>query len=154
MALGVPYVGAETADILADKMRSVDKLAVATEEGLLTIEGVGPKVAESIVTFFADEDNQEEIFCLLECGVKPYLKKREEAHLFAGKTFVLTGGLHENTRDQVALLIKERGGKVSSSVSRVTDYVLVGENPGSKYIKAKELGIQCLSEQEFLALVV
>lgn len=155
MALGIKYVGAETADLLAQRVGSLEKIALMTEEELLEIEGIGPKVAESIVTFFADTDNQEEIALLLERGVKPQVKKVRgfEEHPFRGKTFVLTGALEHYTRDHAASLIKERGGKVSGSVSKSTDYVLVGSEPGSKYDKAKKLGVTLLTEEEFLSLL-
>ncbi|MCC5832966.1 MAG: NAD-dependent DNA ligase LigA [Chlamydiales bacterium] len=155
MALGIKYVGAETADLLADRVGDLEKIALMTEEELLEIEGIGPKVAESIVTFFADPDHQEEIALLLENGVKPSVRKVTgyQEHPFRGKTFVLTGGLEHYTRDHARSLIKERGGKVSGSVSKSTDYVLVGEDPGSKYEKAKKLGVKILSEEQFNALL-
>lgn len=153
MALGIKYVGAETADILAAKCGNLENIALKTEEELLEIEGVGPKVAESIVTYFADPDHQEEIARLLENGVTPHVEEVQgfEDHPFSGKTFVLTGGLEHYTRDSARTLIKERGGKVSSSVSKSTDYVLAGADPGSKYDKAKKLGVTILSEEQFIA---
>lgn len=152
MALGIKYVGAETADLLADRIGNLEKIALMTEDELLEIEGIGPKVAESIVTFFADRENQEEIARLLENGVKPGVKKIAgfQEHPFRGKTFVLTGGLERYTRDHASSLIKERGGKVSGSVSKSTDYLLAGEDPGSKYEKAKKLGVKILSEEQFI----
>lgn len=155
MALGIKFVGAETADILAARAGNLENIALMTEEELLEIEGIGPKVAESVVTFFADRDHQEEIGRLLENGVKPRVKqvKGFKEHPFQGKTFVLTGGLEHYTRDHARSLIKERGGKVSSSVSKATGYVLVGADPGSKFEKAKKLGVAILSEEEFIALL-
>jgi len=155
MALGIQYVGTETAELLAKRAGDLENLALLTEEELLEIDGVGPKVAESVVTFFADKENQEEIARLLECGVVPRVKKTREFadHLFKGKTFVLTGGLQNYTREGASSLIKERGGKVTSAVSRSTDFVLVGEDPGSKYEKAKKLGITVLFEDAFVKLL-
>ncbi|MCH9625425.1 MAG: DNA ligase [Chlamydiales bacterium] len=155
MALGIQYVGTETAELLAKRAGDLENLALLTEEELLEIDGVGPKVAESVVTFFADKENQEEIARLLECGVVPRVKKMQEFtdHLFKGKTFVLTGGLQNYTREGASSLIKERGGKVTSAVSRSTDFVLVGEDPGSKYEKAKKLGITVLFEDAFVKLL-
>lgn len=155
MALGIKYVGAETAELLAKRCGNLENLALLSEEELTEIDGVGPKVAESVVTFFSDRENQEEVARLLENGVSPRFRKVEkfEDHLFKGKTFVLTGGLENYTRDEASSLIKERGGKVSSSVSRSTDYVLAGKEPGSKYEKAQKLGISILSEIEFVSLL-
>lgn len=151
MALGIKYVGAETADLLAARAGSIDKLETLDRDALLAIEGVGEKVADSVLDYFADDANLEEIDRLLKAGVKPRVKKVRgfEGHPFQGKTFVLTGGLENYTRDTARSLIKERGGKVSGSVSKSTDYVLAGSDPGSKYDKAQKLGITLLSEQEF-----
>lgn len=155
MALGIKHVGAETAELLAKRAGNLEAVAQMTEEELMEIEGIGPKVAESVVSFFADPENQEEIARLLELGVRPHVKqvKKMEGHPFKGKTFVLTGALQNYTRDSAASLIKERGGKVSGSVSKSTDYVLAGEEPGSKFDKAKQLGITILSEEEFISLL-
>lgn len=155
MALGIKHVGAETADLLATRVGSLETIALMTEEELQEIEGIGPKVAEAIVTYFADRDHQEEIARLLEKGVRPFVKKVVlfKDHAFKGKTFVLTGALEHYTRDHAASLIKERGGKVSGSVSRATDYLLMGADAGSKYDKAKKLGVNILTEADFIALL-
>ena len=114
------------------------------------IDGVGDKVAQSIVSFFNDPTHQKEIEALFALGIKPEVKQKKIAgHDFAGKTFVLTGSLETLKRSEAANLIKERGGKVSGSVSKKTDYVLFGEDPGSKYDKAKDLGIEMLDEKAF-----
>lgn len=156
MALGIPHVGAQTAKDLADYAGDLETLSKLTEEQLFAIEGIGEKVAESIVTFFADEENLEEIQKLIKYGVEP--KKRKvsqefEKHPFFGANFVLTGSLIHYTRDEASALIQERGGKVGGTVSKNTDYVLVGEDPGSKFEKAKKLGIKILSEEEFQKLL-
>lgn len=149
-ALGIPYVGEGTAELLADTSGSIENLAKMSEEELLRIEGVGDKVAESIIAFFEDPMHQKEIEDLLALGVKPTSQmKKIEGHPFSGKTFVLTGSLEGLSRSEAAALIKERGGKVSGSVSKKTDYVLVGEDPGSKFDKAKELEIKILDEKTF-----
>ena len=155
MALGIPHVGAETAELLANRTGSLEALAHLTEAELLTMHGIGPKVAESLLTFFADPEHQEEIARLLERGVKPRVKQvhRFENHPFSGKTFVLTGALKNFTRDSASALIKERGGKISASVSKSTDYLLAGGDPGSKYEKAQKLGVTLLTEEEFLTLL-
>ncbi|NGX54810.1 MAG: DNA ligase [Chlamydiae bacterium] len=155
LALGVKYVGVETAELLAGRAGEVDALYKLSTEELLEVEGVGPKVAESVVEFFADPENRQEINRLLKYGVRPRVKqvKSHKGHPFNGKTFVLTGSLEHYTRDQARSLIKERGGKVSSSVSKATNFVLVGSDPGSKYDKAKKLGVKILLEKEFIALL-
>ncbi len=149
-AIGIPYVGEGTAQLLADAVGSIDKLSEMSEEELCNIDGVGDKVAASIVTFLEDPAHQKEIQDLLDLGVKPTAQMKKIAgHPFAGKAFVLTGSLEGFTRSEAGNLIKERGGKVSGSVSKKTDYVLVGEDPGSKYDKAKTLGIAILDEEAF-----
>ncbi|MCI5051900.1 MAG: NAD-dependent DNA ligase LigA [Simkaniaceae bacterium] len=149
-ALGIKYVGEGTAEILAAEFGSLERIGEQTEESLEAIEGIGPKVASSIVAFFNEEKNLSEIEQLLGLGVQPKLpKKKQLDHDFLGKTFVLTGSLESFTRSEAADKIKERGGKVSGSVSKKTDYVLVGEDPGSKFDKAKKLGIEILSEKDF-----
>ncbi|MGE0197929.1 MAG: NAD-dependent DNA ligase LigA [Simkaniaceae bacterium] len=149
-ALGIPYVGEGTAQLLADSAGSMEKLSQMDAEELWEIEGVGDKVAESIVTFLADPLHQKEISDLFALGVKPEaLHKKITGHPFAGKTFVLTGALETLTRTEAADLIKERGGKVSGSVSKKTDFVLVGADPGSKYDKAKAFDIPVLDEKAF-----
>ncbi|MCB1074886.1 MAG: NAD-dependent DNA ligase LigA [Simkania sp.] len=153
-AIGIPYVGEGTAQLLADAAGSMDRLKEMTEEELCEIDGVGDKVAESIVEFFSDEKYSQEIDELIELGVTPTaVHKKITGHAFAGKTFVLTGSLEEFTRTDAANLIKERGGKVSSSVSKKTDFVLVGEDPGSKYDKAQQLGVSILDEKSFKAFL-
>ncbi len=155
LALSIRYVGEETAEILAQEAGSIDKLAEITEEDLLKIEGIGETMAKATLEYFKDRDNLKEIEHLLKNGVKPQASKKiiRTDHAFSGKTFVLTGALHQYTRDQAEELIKERGGKVTGSVSKKTDFVLVGEDPGSKYDKAKELHIKILSEKHFEELL-
>lgn len=155
LALGIRYVGEETAEILARTAGSIDVLAEMSQEALLNIEGVGEKMAEAIVEYFQDPHHLKEIEALLRHGVKPHAPKKitQTDHPFFGKTFVLTGGLESLSRDEASELIKERGGKVSGSVSKKTDYVLVGEDPGSKFDKAKELHIKILTEDQFKKLL-
>lgn len=151
IGLEIKHVGVETAELLAENAEDLKDLMSLRKEDLLKIEGIGEKVADSILEFFKDEDNQEEIKRLLAHGVKPEnsKKKKIENHLFSGKTFVLTGGLKNFSREEATALIKERGGKTSSTVSKKTDYVLAGEEPGSKYEKAKALKVKILTEKEF-----
>lgn len=149
-AIGIPYVGAETADRLASTIPTLQELMELDEESLKNIEGVGEKIAASLVSFFASQEHQEEIAQLLELGLEIVpTEKSEIQHEFSGKTFVLTGTLENYSREEASALIKERGGKVSSSVSQQTDYLLVGATPGSKMKKALELGVQIMDEQSF-----
>ena len=150
MGLGIKYVGIETAELLNDHF-DLDQLLHIKEEDLLPIEGIGEKTAPAIVKYFRDPENVEEIKLLLRHGVEPKQEKKKQitGHPFSGKTFVLTGALQNYSRDEAARLIKERGGHVSGSVSKATDYVVVGEDPGSKYDKAQKLGVRCLSEKQF-----
>ncbi|MCH9614062.1 MAG: DNA ligase [Chlamydiia bacterium] len=153
-ALAIPFVGAQTADVLADYAKSMEKLSELELEELIEIEGVGEKVAESITYFFENEVHQEEIEALFAAGVKPKQSNAVmEGHPFAGKTFVLTGTLDKYTRGEAASLIKERGGRVAGSVSSKTDFVLAGEDPGSKYDKAVKLKVSILNEQDFKELI-
>ncbi len=155
MGLGIKYVGTETAELLAEHVKDLDELIDKSAEDLTEIEGIGEKIAIAIAEFFKDLGNQEEIRLLLRNGVhlERSAKKKIAGHDFDGKVFVLTGALNHFTRDEATALIKERGGKVSGSVSKNTDYVLVGEDPGSKYDKAKELKIKALTEEEFRKMV-
>jgi DNA ligase (NAD+) len=150
MGLGIKYVGIETAEALAEEAKSIEKLMEMSEEEFLLVEGVGEKTAKAIHAFFKEKENREEIHILLKNGVAPQkMKEKILGHLFSGKTFVLTGSLQNYSRDAAAALIKERGGSISGSVSKKTDFVLVGQDPGSKYDKAKELKIKILTEEEF-----
>lgn len=152
-ALGIRYVGERTAQILALHFKSIDKLQQASLEDLTQVEGIGPKVAESIVFFFKQPANIELLRRLKEAGLN--FKAREEKKgkkPLAGQVFVLTGKLATLTRDEASDIIEKLGGKVSSSVTRKTNYVIVGESPGSKLRQAQELGIPLLNEQEFLNL--
>ncbi len=151
LALGIKYVGEGTAELLAEHAGSIEKLSLMSLEQLQEIPGVGSKIAHSVIEYFKQPDHLLEINKLLMMGVQPKAIKvqRRTDHLFSGKTFVLTGALQKYTRDEAGALIKERGGKVTGSVSAKTDYLLVGEEPGSKLDKAKDLKITILTEEEF-----
>lgn len=155
MALGIKHVGTGMAEILARKSGSIDALMAMSKEELMNIEGVGEKVANSIVDYFANSINRNEIADLLECGVKPRVQEIKVflGHPFNGKTFVLTGTLQNYTRTAAAGLIKERGGKVTDSVSKKTDFVIAGEAAGSKLEKARELGVTILSEEQLTEML-
>jgi DNA ligase (NAD+) len=153
MGLSIKHVGQRTAEDLSDKTHDLKTLQHLTKEELLGIEGIGEVVADSIVDYFSKEAHQKEIDRLLELGVTPTSTRKIEGHSFSGKTFVLTGTLETLDRTEAARLIKERGGKVSSSVSQKTDYVVVGRDPGSKFEKAEKLGVPILNEDSFKELL-
>ncbi len=149
-ALGIRMIGERTGQLLAAHFSSLDELAAATEEQLLEVGEVGPKVAASIAEFFSEPANQKIIKKLDKYGVKPIAEKRVvKSQKFAGKSFVFTGGLANRSREAAAELVQQHGGKISGSVSKKTDYVVVGTDPGSKYDKAKELNVPILTESEF-----
>jgi DNA ligase (NAD+) len=149
-ALGIQFVGERTGQLLAEHFSSLEELATAKEEELEQVPEVGPKVAASIVEFFSEPANRQLVKKLWKAGVRPTAEKRVvKSDKFAGKSFVFTGTLANRTREEAEAIVVEHGGKVSSSVSKKTNYVVVGTDPGSKYDKAKELGVTILSEGEF-----
>ncbi|HEV1994869.1 MAG TPA: NAD-dependent DNA ligase LigA [Candidatus Acidoferrum sp.] len=153
-ALGIQFVGERTGQLLAEHFSSLEELAAAEEEQLVEVPEVGPKVAASIVEFFSEAANRQLIKKLNKAGVHPTAEKRKvKSDKFAGKSFVFTGGLVNRSREEAGELVQQHGGKVSGSVSKKTDYVVVGTDPGSKYDKAKELGVTILSEAEFERLL-
>ncbi|MEC7839573.1 MAG: NAD-dependent DNA ligase LigA [Chlamydiota bacterium] len=155
MAIGIKYVGKGTAELLANKAGDIDTLSKLSREELLEIEGVGDKVADAVIEFFKDSNNVEEVQRLLALGVKPQSVEVVDfgEHPFKGKTFVITGTLEEYSRAQAGTLIKERGGKVTGSVSKKTDFLLAGEAAGSKLTKAESLGVKIFTEKEFVELL-
>lgn len=155
MALGIKYVGTGTAELLASKAGNIRELMSMNKEDLIRMEGVGDKVAGAVVEYFAQPKHVEEINKLLRLGVNPQTIQVRTFidHLFMSKSFVLTGSLEHYTRSTAASLIKERGGKVVDSVSKKTDYIVVGSDPGSKLEKGKILGIKILNEAEFTSLL-
>lgn len=152
-SLGIKHVGQGVAELLAAKGGSIDAIAQMSVQQLIEIEGIGEKVAESVVSFFSAPAQRNEVERLIALGITPQSQTRLEGHPFSGKTFVLTGTLTRLSRTEATNLVKERGGSVSSSVGKKTDYLLLGEDPGSKHDKAKELGITILSEDEFEKLL-
>lgn len=152
-ALSIRHVGKETADIIANELGSLELIKNATKEDLANIEGIGEKIANTIWEFFQKNANIELIDELLSLGVEPLETNTKISNIFEGKTFVLTGTLSTMTRDEAAAKIKANGGKVSSSVSKKTSFVVAGENAGSKYDKAQNLGVIILTEKEFLNMI-
>ena len=154
-ALGIFHVGEETADLLAKKAKSIEVLSDMPAEELQKIDGIGPKVAESIFDWFKDKRNRELLERLLK-RIKIILPEKSpllEKSKIRGKIFVLTGTMESVSRDKAKEEIKLRGGQVSESVSKNTDFVVAGAEPGSKYDKAKKLGVKIIGEKEFLKLL-
>ena len=153
-ALGIQFVGERTGQLLAENFSSLQEFAEATEEQLIEVPEVGPKVAASIAEFFSEAANRQLIKKLEKAGVKPTAEKRVvKSAKLEGKSFVFTGGLANRSREEAGEIVKQHGGTVVSSVSKKTSYVVVGTDPGSKYDKAKELGVPILSEAEFEKLI-
>ena len=153
-ALGIAFVGAKTAEILADRFRTLDSLKNASLEDLQNVREVGEIVSKSIYDFFRNPRAQEQIERLRAAGLNFTQPKKElSGNILDGKTLVFTGELKTMTRPQAELLAKQYGGKASSSVSKKTAYVVAGEAAGSKLAKARELGVPVLTEEEFLKLI-
>lgn len=152
--LGIPMVGLETSRILEKHFASIDALEKATVAELEQIDQIGTNIANEIVAFFGNERNMEQLRLLFSCGLTLEAEEKENApQTLEGKTFVLTGTLEHYARDEAKAMIVARGGKVTGSVSKKTSYLVAGDSPGSKYDKAKDLGIQILSETELLELL-
>lgn len=151
-ALGIPEVGEKMAALLAQQFGTMEKLSWATLEELTAIDGFGEVVAQNIVSFFLEERNRRQIERLARAGINMESKKVKAGDTFAGMTFVLTGTLPTLKRSEAKELIESLGGKVSSSVSKKTSYVVAGEEAGSKLDKANELGIPLLSEEQLLQM--
>jgi DNA ligase (NAD+) len=152
--LGIRYVGVHTSEVITRYYFTLDKLEKARLEELFEINEIGPKIAESIILFFREKENLAIIERLRSAGLNFHQeeeKKRKEkvAQILAEKQFVLTGTLKDFTRTQVKKIILELGGRVTGSVSKKTDYLVAGEEPGSKYQKAQELGVNIINEEEF-----
>lgn len=151
-ALGIDGVGKKTAKDLSARFGNMDALAAASEEELTAIPGIGEVLADNIVAYFADEGNKKLIEELFESGVSVKTAEKKEGAL-SGKRVVLTGSLPTMKRGEATALIEENGGEVSSSVSKNVDFVLAGEEAGSKLDKALKLGIRIIDEKEFLAMI-
>jgi len=153
-ALGIRYVGARGARILSEHFSSMDELAEATQEELEAISEIGPRTAQSIVLFFKEEKNRKLLEKLRKFGVQMgKVEEKKEGGPLAGSKFVFTGSLEHYSRDEARELVERLGARVVSSVSKKVDYVVVGEDPGSKYEKAKTVGVKTLNEKEFRELI-
>ena len=152
-ALGIRNVGEETARTLAEYFGSIEKLKKASLEELQKIMNVGPMVAKSICAFFQEKRNLKFIEKLKWVGVEIISEKKPKRQILEGKTFVLTGSLGSMAREEAKEKIRLLGGEISESVSKKTDYVLVGKEPGSKFEKAQKLGVKTINEKEFLKIL-
>jgi DNA ligase (NAD+) len=152
-ALGIRHVGEKTALALARHARSIERFLELTEDELRRLEDVGPETARAVSEFLHDEDERALLGRLLAQGLELMAPEAITRNDFAGKSFVVTGTLATMSRKEAEEVITSRGGKVSSSVSKSTTFVVVGSEPGSKLQKARELGIEVLSEDQFKALL-
>jgi DNA ligase (NAD+) len=153
-ALGIRHVGLGVAQLLARSAGSMDALMKSSVDDLLMIQGVGPQIAESIAEFFGDDHNRALVRRLKKAGLRLEGKQEKpQRSSLTGKTFVLTGTLEQMTREEARDRIEARGGRVASSVSKKTDYVVVGNDAGSKFKQAKTLGVKTLTEAEFQNLL-
>ncbi|MFI5252950.1 MAG: NAD-dependent DNA ligase LigA [Bacteroidota bacterium] len=152
-ALGIRHVGSTVARILADKYPSIDALKNADEDELTSTHEIGPKIADSILRYFADSQHRKIIARLQEYGLQLAVQKKKVRGVLDGKTFVLTGGLESMSRNEAKTRIEELGGIVTSSVSANVNVVIVGAEAGSKLAKAKELGIELWDEKRFLSVI-
>ncbi|MCK5849399.1 MAG: NAD-dependent DNA ligase LigA, partial [Kiritimatiellae bacterium] len=151
-ALGIRHVGAKSAQTIEDNFKNIDQLMHANKTILEEIPDIGPVMAESVIEFFGQERNITLIRRLKDAGLNICAPDRTDNcadSMFTGKTFVLTGSLENMSRSDAQLRIRELGGKVSSSVSKKTSFVVVGKDPGSKLAKAEKLGVSVLTEMEF-----
>ena len=152
-ALGIRHVGARTAKILAQRCRSIDKLLSITEEELLALPDIGSETAAAVSIFLSDPEERELLDRLLSYGFDLIAPEKSLSTYLDGKSFVLTGTLSTLSRKEAKGLIESHSGKVSSSVSKKTDYLVAGEKAGSKLVKARELGVEIISEQDFKELM-
>jgi len=152
-SLGIRHVGAGVAQVIAESFPSMEKLQAASEEELQTVSAIGPRIAESITQFFREKHNKEIIRVLKSAGVTMASTPARTKGKLSGKTFVLTGTLLGYTRDEARRVIAHHGGKIAAGVSKNVDFVLAGEDAGSKLTKAKTLGLRVISEEEFNTMV-
>jgi len=151
--LGIRFVGERTAQFLAEHFGSLDAIMKASAEELEEVIEVGPRIAESIVEFFGDDHNRKLVGDLRKAGLTFTGQKKEKGTKLAGKTFVLTGTLARHTRDEAKALIEDAGGRVSGSVSKKTDYIVAGEDAGSKLDRARELKVNVIREEDLERLL-
>jgi DNA ligase (NAD+) len=154
--LGIRHVGGVVAEAIADHFKTLEAVRDASAEDIAEIESIGPEIAQSVSEFFRDERNRQVVAKLLAAGVQteaPEPGPKEHKREIEGKSFVFTGTLSSMAREEAEGRVKQYGGKATSSVSKKTDFVVVGENPGSKYEKARKLGVKMITEDDFLAMI-
>ena len=152
--LGIRHVGRQTAISLASRFTSLGQLSLADKSALQEIEDIGPEVASSIVSFFSNQDNKELLNDFKQIGLWPEsLPRQESAQSLNNSKFIFTGAMEGLPRDKAKEMIESAGGKVVSSISRNVDYVVVGEKPGSKLAKARDMGLKIIGREEFLELM-
>jgi DNA ligase (NAD+) len=153
MGLGIRYVGERTAELLAQEFGSIDAVMAANKEELERVEEVGPRISEAILDFFSRPSNRTLVEHLRDAGVDMTAEKKQRSTQLSGLTFVLTGTLPTLSRDEAKEKIEAAGGKVSGSVSKKTNYVVAGEEAGSKLAKAQELKVPVIDEAGLLAIL-
>jgi DNA ligase (NAD+) len=152
-ALGIRHIGGQSAQILADHVGSLEALMTADQQTLEPVDQIGPTMAKSLYEYFRNQENRQVIDELLGAGVTPQPPTEKRTDKLAGKTIVVTGTLESLSRQQIGQAIKQAGGKASSSVSKKTDFVLAGAEPGSKLDKALQLGVKVIDEKQFLQML-
>jgi DNA ligase (NAD+) len=152
-SLGIPLIGSHVAKVLTSRFKTPEDLEQASLEDLVGTEEIGPGIAQSVKAFFDEDQNIDVLNRLLKAGVTLRAVIGPETKNLAGKIFVLTGTLDQQTRDEAKEKIERRGGRVTGSVSGNTDYLVAGADPGSKLAKAQDLGVKVLSEDEFLKVI-
>ena len=152
-ALGIRHIGQKAAKLLSDRFGNIESIISASVEEISSIDGFGEIMAQSVVEFFSHKESIDLIERLKAYGVNTVSKKEVKGNIFEGKTFVLTGTLPTLSRKEASDIIEQFGGKTSSSVSKKTDYVLAGEDAGSKLKKANDLGVTVISEEEFRNMI-
>jgi len=152
-ALGIRHIGGQSAQILAEHFGLLEALMSAGQEELAAIDQIGPTMAKSIYEYFRDSENRSVIDQLLAAGLSPESPPQQRSEKLSGKTIVVTGTLENFSRQQAEQAIKQAGGKASSSVSKKTDFVLAGENAGSKLDKARKLGVEVIDEEQFVKMI-
>jgi DNA ligase (NAD+) len=152
-ALGMRHVGEHIAQVLGREVPVLDRFYKITAEELEDIPGIGPEVAQSVYGFFHDKQNREVIKRLQKAGVEIAAPSTKRETSLEGKSFLFTGALEDMTRDEVKDLVLALGGEIAASAGKGVSYVVVGKEPGSKYVRAKELGLTIITEEEFKKLV-
>lgn len=151
--LGIRHVGQKAAKLIAARFEKIDNLVKAAKDEINSIDGLGEIIAESVFMYFNTPQNMELIGHLKKHGVKMAFESKVKSQKLSGKTFVLTGTLENYTRNEASEIIESMGGKVTSSVSKNTSFVLSGADPGSKIDKANKLGVKVISEDEFAEMI-